>query len=292
MKAPAFKYHDPTTLEEALDLLARYGDGAKVLAGGQSLMPLLNFRLARPRHLIDVNGIVALGEIKQMDGHLQLGAMVRQRNLERSPMIAEVCPTISEAMPFVGHAQIRNRGTLGGSLAHADPAAELPAVMLAVDARFALQKKGGQRVVDAQDFFLGELTTALQPDEMLVRIDVPVDAEETGSSIQEIAMRTGDFALAGLVTSVTLGPGGAISRARLVCFGVADRPMRVVEAEDCLVGRTPTDESLAEAARLVSERVHPVADIHASAEYRKRVAGILTRRALVASLESIKQVVR
>jgi carbon-monoxide dehydrogenase medium subunit len=285
MKPPRFKYHDPSTLDEALGLLAQYGDQAKILAGGQSLVPVLNFRLARPANLIDVNGISHLDIVEDGGPNgMTLGAMVRQRTLERSELVRQRCPLISQALPYVGHPQIRNRGTLGGSLAHADPAAELPAVMVAVDARFTLHKSSGTRVVAAEDFFVGQLTTVLEPDEMLVRINIPPSPEQTGSSLQEVAMRLGDFALGGVATSVTIGPDGRISRARIVCFGVGERPQRQTDAEQSLHGSTPDDAAFAEAGRIVSTRVTPWDDIHASASYRKRLAGVLTRRALAAAV--------
>jgi carbon-monoxide dehydrogenase medium subunit len=290
MKPPRFKYHDPTTLDEALGLLARYGDEAKILAGGQSLVPLLNFRLARPANLIDVNSIADLDTVEDggPDG-IKLGAMVRQRALERSELVRQRCALISQALPYVGHPQIRNRGTLGGSLAHADPAAELPAVMVAADARFTLHKRGSTRMVAAEDFFVGQLTTLLEPDEMLVRIDIPASPEQTGSSLQEVAMRLGDFALGGVATTVTIGLDGRISRARIVCFGVGERPQRQTDAEQSLHGATPDDAAFAEAGRIVTVRVDPSDDIHASASYRKRLAGILTRRALSAAHSAIRE---
>src|SRR3982074_91605 len=191
MKPPRFTYHDPATLDDALGLLAHYGDEAKILAGGQSLMPILNFRLARPANLIDINGIGDLAVLGDgaPNGGLKVGAMVRQRALERSALVRAHCPLITQSLPHVGHPQIRNRGTLGGSLAHADPAAELPAVMVAVDASFTLQKRNPTRVVAAEDFFVGQLTTVLEPDEMLVHIDIPAWPAQTGSSLQEVAMR-------------------------------------------------------------------------------------------------------
>jgi carbon-monoxide dehydrogenase medium subunit len=292
MKPPRFKYHDPYTLDEALGLLAHYGDEAKILAGGQSLMPILNFRLARPANLIDVNGIPHLDTVEDAaPGGITVGAMVRQRALERSELVRQRCPLISQALPYVGHPQIRNRGTLGGSLAHADPAAELPAVMVTADARFTLHKSSGTRVVAAEDFFVGQLTTLLEPDEMLVRIDIPASPERTGSSLQEVAMRLGDFALGGVATTLTIGPDGRIVRARIACFGVGERPLRQTEAEQSLAGATAADTAFEEAGRIVTARVDPSDDIHASASYRKRLAGILTRRALAAAHTSIRDMV-
>jgi aerobic carbon-monoxide dehydrogenase medium subunit len=309
MKPPRFKYHDPATLEDALALLAQYGDDAKVLAGGQSLMPILNFRLARPAHLIDVNRIGELATLRtsggdasvsgasglsdhaSASGGLLLGAMIRQRALERSDRVRERCPLIAQAMPFVGHSQIRNRGTLGGSLAHADPAAELPAVIVAADAMLTLRKRTSRRVVAAADFFVGQLATVIEPDEMLAHIEVPAWPAQTGSSVQEVAMRLGDFALAGVVTALTLNSGGRIARARIVCFGVEDRPFRQLEAEQSLEQAMPSDQAFAEAGRIVSARVQPTADIHASAAYRKRLAGILVYRGLTSSLRTIREAV-
>ncbi|MBV9600498.1 MAG: xanthine dehydrogenase family protein subunit M [Chloroflexi bacterium] len=280
MKAPRFSYHDPASLDEALDLLADHGDAARVLAGGQSLMPVLNFRLARPAHLVDLNRVEDLVAIAESGGGLTLGAMVRQRALERSEVVARRCPLICQALPLVGHPQIRNRGTLGGSLAHADPAAELPAVLVAVDASFVLRSKTAQRRVAADAFVTGQLSTVLQPDELLERVEVPVWPERTGSAIREVAMRTGDFALAGVATTLSLDAHGRVAAARIVCFGVADRPLRQPDAEASLMGGTPGEALLEEAGRIVSARLRSFDDIHASAGYRKRVSGVLTTRAL------------
>jgi aerobic carbon-monoxide dehydrogenase medium subunit len=279
VKAPAFEYFDPTTREEVLDLLAEYGDEAKVLAGGQSLVPLLNFRLAHPRVLIDINRVDDLCHVQEE----RLGAMVRQRALEGA-----ACPLIRQAMPCIGHTQIRNRGTLGGSLVHADPAAELPAVMVALEARLVLQRRGSQRTVDAEDFFVGQLTTALQPDELLVEVQVPAWAEHTGSSLQEVAIRRGDFALGGAAASLSLDADGRVRQARIVPFGVGERPLRQREAEASLAGSEPSADAFAEAGRIVAEQVEPWDDIHASAAYRKRLAGVLTQRALAAAFEATR----
>jgi carbon-monoxide dehydrogenase medium subunit len=284
MKPPRFVYHDPATVEEALDLLARDGDDAQVLAGGQSLMPLLNFRLARPAHLIDINGIAALCGLEVGENEITLGALVRQRALERSPLIRERAPLIAQAMPYVGHPQTRNRGTLGGSLAHADPAAELPAIMVALDAQITLQRAGSERILAAEQFFVSALTTAREPDELLTRITLPPWPARARASLMEVAVRVGDFALAGVATTLTLGDDGRIARARIACFGVDERPVRVVHAEACLMGVAPGEAAFTEASRIVTERLHPMDDIHASAAYRTRLAGVLTRRALAASI--------
>jgi len=283
VKPPVFEYHDPSTVEEALDLLRRYGDDAKILAGGQSLMPMLNFRLARPAHVIDINRIGALTRIDRSADALTLGAMVRQRALERSAVVHDWCPVLRRVLALVGHPQIRNRGTLGGSLAHADPAAELPALALALDARLVLRRAGGRRVVTARDFFVRPLTTAAGADELLVQVELPAWAS-AGYGIHEVAMRQGDFALGGVITVLTFGSDRRVDRARVVAFGVADRPIRIETAEAALVGAAPTEEACGAAAALVSEAVDPPGDIHASAAYRKRLSGALARRALADSL--------
>lgn len=289
MKPPRFNYHDPSTLDEALGLLAEHNEAAKILAGGQSLVPVLNFRLARPEHLIDINLIAELSTVKSTDAGLSIGAMTRQRTLERSDLVKDRCPLIGQALKYVGHPQIRNRGTIGGSIVHADPAAELPSVAVALDAKLVLQRKGGERTVAAGDFFLGQLTTVIEPDEMLTRIDVPAWPARTGSSLQEVAMRHGDFALGGVATTLTIGENGKVARARIVCFGVDEIPRRVQDAENSLIGGAPDEAAFAEAGEIVSARVDPSDDIHASAGYRRRLAGILTRRCLAASLSEIKE---
>jgi len=288
MKPPRFSYHDPATVEETLVLLAQHGDAARVLAGGQSLVPMLNFRLARPGHVVDVNRVAGLASMNPgPDGSLRIGALVRQRTLERSALIRERSPLITQAMPFVGHSQIRARGTLGGSLAHADPAAELPAVMVALGARLTLQSARGPRIVGVEDFFVGALTTALAPDELLTEIALPAWPARTGSSLQEVAIRRGDFALGGVAATLTLDAQGRVAGARIVCFGVGPRPARALDAERSLAGGAPSAPAFAEAGRLASAGVEPSDDIHASAAYRKRLAGVLTTRALAASLASV-----
>jgi CO/xanthine dehydrogenase FAD-binding subunit len=279
VKPPRFSYHDPATVAEAVALLAEHGDGAKLLAGGQSLMPLLNFRLVRPGHVIDVNRVVELDHVTGTAAGLRLGALVRQRTVERSALIRERCPLLGDAIRHVGHPQIRNRGTLGGSLAHADPAAELPGVMVALDATFALERADRRRMVGAADFFRSALTTALEPDEMLVEVEIPSPPERTGFGFEEFALRQGDFALAGVAVALTLDRDGAIAGVRVVCIGVEDRPARVAEAEAALIGARPSDAAFAEARRIVAERLEARDDIHATGAYRKRLAGVLTERA-------------
>jgi carbon-monoxide dehydrogenase medium subunit len=290
VKPPPFRYADPATVEEALDLLARHGADAKVLAGGQSLMPLLNFRLARPAHVIDVNRVTSLAVIADSgDGGLRVGALARQRALERSALVRERCPLLARALAFVGHPQIRARGTLGGSLAHADPAAELPAAMVALEARLTLRRAGGERTVPAGDFFVGLLTTALMPDELLTEIALPPWPARTGSSVREVAKRHGDFALGGVAATLTLDDQGRIARARVVGFGVGPVPVRLLDAERALAGGAPTPSAFADAGRLAAAAVDPPDDIHASAAYRKRLTGVLTTRALTDALAAAER---
>jgi carbon-monoxide dehydrogenase medium subunit len=273
-----------------LGLLACHRDEARLLAGGQSLMPLLNFRLARPAHLVDLNRIEQLAVMSSDGAGLNIGAMVRQRALERSQVAARSAPLLGQALELVGCPQIRNRGTLGGSLAHADPAAELPAVMIALDATLMLHSSRGQRQVSAADFFIGPMRTLLEADELLTDISIPALPEKTGSSLTEVAIRVGDFALGGAATTLTLGADGRIARASIVCFGIDDRPARQVEAENSLVGSRPTEQAFSTAAAVVVSQVRPADDIHASAGYRRRLAGILTARALAGALARITEV--
>jgi CO/xanthine dehydrogenase FAD-binding subunit len=278
MKPAAFEYYDPATLAEATALLAQFGERARPLAGGQSLVPLMNFRLLKPSHLIDLNGVRELDYLRMENGELRIGAITRQRRLERSAEVAERWPLLREATGFIGHVQIRNRGTVGGSLAHAFPSAELPVAMVALGASFVLRKNSDERIVGAEEFFVSHMTTVLQPDELLVEITVPAVPLKTGWSFQEVSRRHGDFALAGAAALVTLDSGGAIVRARLAFTGPA--PVRAQKAEDLLLGQRPADALLREAARRATEDMDQDADIHASADYRLHACEVLGRRAM------------
>ncbi|HLW95872.1 MAG TPA: xanthine dehydrogenase family protein subunit M [Solirubrobacteraceae bacterium] len=279
MKPPAFNYVAPTTLEEALDARAEHADDCAVLAGGQSLMPLLNLRMAFPGTVIDLAGVGELAGIREWDGGVAIGAMTRQRTAEGDALIRERAPLMTTALPNIGHAAIRNRGTVGGSIAHADPAAELPAVALALDAQLVAKKKRGERTIEAADFFAGFLTTALEPDELLVEVRVPGMAKGHGVAFHELARRHGDFALVGVAAAVAL-EGDKIADCRLAFIGVGGTPMRAREAEKMLVGAQPSAEVFAEAAERAKAELDPAGDTHASAEYRRRVAGVLAQRAL------------
>lgn len=288
MKPPRFEYFDPTTVEAALNLLGEHGENAKVLAGGQSLMPLLNFRLVRPQALVDLNGIDALAYVRPWDGGLAFGALTRQRALERSAVVRERCPLVAQAVPFIGHVAIRNRGTIGGTLAHADPAAELPAVVTALGGTLVLRSVRGERVLPAERFFVSYLTTAATPDEILVEVRLPGAAPRTGSAFQEVSRRHGDFALVGVAATVSLGADGVCTAASVAVAGVGPVPLRVDDATRLLLGEKPDERTLAEVGRRVSEQLTPDADLHASSEYRKQVAGVLVRRALGEALRKAR----
>jgi carbon-monoxide dehydrogenase medium subunit len=283
MKPPPFEYHAPTTREEALKILAEDPGEVKVLAGGQSLVPSMNFRLAAPSILVDLNRIGDLAGIEEKDGGLYISAMARQRAAERSQLVRERAPLITEAMPHIAHPQIRNRGTLGGSLAHADPAAELPALVVALDARMKAQKWDGgieERWIPASEFFLGVFTTALDYDELLVGVEIPALPARTGTAFEEFARRHGDYALAGACAVVTLGEGGKVAESKLVLFSVGDAPIVSASASDVLAGEMPTEEAIRAAAEAVDADIDPQGDIHATAEYRRHLSKVLARRVL------------
>ncbi len=285
MKPSAFDYHAPSTIDEALNLASQLGQDAKFIAGGQSLVPMMNFRLVHLSHLIDLNGIAALAYIHVEGGELCIGAMTRHRQAELSPIVREGWPLISECMPFVAHVQIRNRGTLGGSLSHADPAAELPAVMTALEANFVLRSKHATRTLAAKDFFVGTLTTATKPGELLTEVRVPALPPSTGWAFDELSRRRGDFALVGAAALVHLAPDGRIEWARLAFTGVGERPTRAHQTEQILRGQTPSEEVVRAAAAQSSIDLSPECDLHASADYRRDVAEVIARRALLKAIE-------
>lgn len=284
MKPPLFDYHDPTAVEAALELLAEHGEDAKVLAGGQSLVPLLNFRLASPDHLIDLGRVPSLAYIRRRDGVLRIGTMTRQSTLEASPIISEHWPLLRGALGYVAHAQIRNRGTVGGSVAHADPAAELPVAFTVLDATFHLRSRTRARSVGWRDFFITHLTTAIEPDELLVEIEVQPVPPGTGWAFSEYARRHGDFALGGAAALITL-EDGVCRRARLGLLAAADTPVRAEAAERALEGTRISTESIAEAAATAVADINPTGDIHGSSEYRKRLIEGMVRRAVEQATE-------
>jgi carbon-monoxide dehydrogenase medium subunit len=281
MKPCAFEYAAPQSLEEALAALARYDGEAKVLAGGQSLVPLLGARLARPPALVDLGRVPGLGGLDGADGALVVGAMATKRAVELSPLVRRAQPLLHAATLLVGHPPIRSRGTVGGSLAQADPAAEYPAVALALGATLRVAGPDGERAVPAADFFLGPLTTALGPLDVLVEVRWPPLPQGSGWGLHEVSRRPGDFALAGAATTLRLGPSGRIDEARLVLFGVAATPLRQQAVERGLVGEAPDAAVLERAARAAAEGIEdPLSDVHASAEYRRHLARVAAGRAL------------
>ena len=287
MKPAPFEYFAPTTLEEALALLAQHGDAAKVLAGGQSLVPMMNFRLVTPSILIDLNRVAELDYLREHASGLAIGAMTRQRKLERDPWVARHAPLIAETIPFVAHPQIRNRGTLGGSLAHADPAAELPAVAIATSATLKVKSVKSERWIEAQNFFTGLFSTALAPDELLVEIALPPMPPRAGYSFQETSRRHGDYALAGVACLVALDEQGACRDARLVFLGLGAQPIAARAAKQ-LIGAAPTPDAIRAVAQVIDAEIDPGSDIHASAEFRRHLAKVLTRRALEKAVERVR----
>jgi carbon-monoxide dehydrogenase medium subunit len=280
VKPPPFEYVAPASLEEAVAVLAEHGDDAKVLAGGQSLVPLLAFRLAAPAVLVDLNGIGGLDHLRQEGDRLVVGALARQRAVERLPGLRQRCAMLAEAVAQVGHVAIRNRGTVGGSLAHADPAAEWPALALALDGDCEVVGPRGHRVVPAEELFVTYFTTTLEPDEILTEVRLALPDGQAGSTFVELARRHGDFALVGVGALLALAADGSVARARLALIGVGERAVRARRAEALLEGEKPTDGLLDEAAAAVDEAIAPSGDLHGSAEYRRHVAKVLARRSL------------
>ena len=278
MKPPAFEYVAVASTEEAVAQLAAHGDDARLLAGGQSLMPILNMRLATPGRLVDLNRVRTLSYIVERAGGVAIGAMTRQRTVERSELVAAAVPLLAEALPWVGHTAIRNRGTIGGSLAHADPAAELPAVAVCLDARLTQRGPAGERTLAAREFFRGYLTTALAPTELLAEVWFPSALPGTGAAWIEFARRHGDYALVGVAAVVTL-EGSTVRQASIAVTGVDGVPVRAVDAERLLIG--PAFGGVdGGGGRSVRRTLEPHDDIHATAAYRRHLAGILTVRAL------------
>ena len=278
MKPAAFAFHRATSVDDALALLAQHS-GAKVLAGGQSLIPAMNFRLAQPPALVDLNGVRELSGITEAADALRIGAMTRHVTVERSELVHRHAPLLAETMPHVAHPQIRSRGTFGGSLAHADPSAELPAVMLALGARFELRRREGRRWVEASDFFTGLFVTALGPGELLTAVEIPARAPRSGHAFMEVARRHGDSALVGAATELSLDDSGNVRTVRVGLLSVADRPVLAASA-NALVGHAPSDETIRAVAEAVREEFDPPADIHADGRYRRQLAAVLTQRTL------------
>lgn len=286
MKPAPFEYFVPDSLEQALELLREHGDEAKILAGGQSLVPAMNFRIHQPEVLIDLNRVPEMSYIREDENVIRVGAMTRERHLEFDDLIARRTPLLHETVPFIAHPQIRNRGTLGGSLVNADPAAELPVLMLALNARLKARNTAGERWIEAQDFFVGMFTTALEADEILVEIDLPVMPPHTGWSFMEVAPRAGDYALMGIAALVTLDEGGKCRDAKLVYLNAGDGPVVAGDSANSLKGERITERLIESAAQFASEsEITPFGNVHASPEFQRHLATVLTKKALKRALE-------
>lgn len=279
MKAATFEYVRATSVDQVVRALAEDED-AKILAGGQSLVPLLNMRLARPTTIIDISRLDDLSYVRRASDHVEIGALATHRLVETSELVRRHVPLLAEALRHVGHVTIRNRGTIGGSIAHADPAAELPAACVALDAEFVVQGPHGQRVVPASEFFQGYLMTVLETEEVLTEVRVPVLAPGTGCAVEELARRSGDFALVAAFAAITMGTDGTCQDARLVVAGAGPAPVRASAAEALLTGTTVTTDVVAEAAQAAAAATDPPSDIHGPAEYRREMAAVLSRRAI------------
>lgn len=285
MKAPRFEYRAASSVEHAADLLAAYDGEAKVLAGGQSLIPLLNFRLANPGALVDINEVSELAGYRLEGDELRVGATCRHRDIEQDRQVAARCPVIADAVAQIGHVAIRNRGTVVGSIAHADPAAEWPGLAMLLDARLRAVGSQGERTLAAASFFEGFLTTTLAATELLSAVTFTLPPATSGSAWVEFARRHGDFALVGVGAVIDRAAGTTITGARIAVTGAATVPLRFAATERSLVGQEPTDAFFREAADAVAGQVEPIADIHGDAAYRRRLVRVLTRRALVAANE-------
>ncbi|MFN8402950.1 MAG: xanthine dehydrogenase family protein subunit M [Anaerolineales bacterium] len=289
MKPAPFEYHAPNTIEEVVTLKSQFGDDAKFLAGGQSLVPAMNFRIAQPSVLIDLNRVNELSYIREDGNVIRVGAMARERHLEFDSSIEKRTPLLHEAVPFIAHPQIRNRGTIGGSIVNADPAAELPVLMTALSAKLKAKNKSSERWIDAKDFFAGMFTTALQPDEVLAEIELPFAEPRTGWSFMEVAPRAGDYALMGVATSVTLDENGKCKSVKLVYLNAGDGPVDAVEAANSLVGESLTDALIESTASHASEKeINPFGNMHASAEFQRHLAKTLTKQTLKIAAERAK----
>lgn len=280
MKPAPFAYFAPHTVDEVMELLRQYGDDAKVLAGGQSFIPTMSFRLAQPEVIIDLNGVEGLADLRQVEGGLRIGAMCRQRTVERSPVVARRAPLLAEAIPYIAHPQIRNRGTFGGSLAHADPASELPAVLSVLEGRFRIRRQHGEEWVVVDDFFIALFQTAVGPADLLLEVEIPDLAVGSGWAFQEFSRRQGDYALVGVAVVLEMA-GSICRRARIALLSVGEGPVRARLGEAALQGQPMDAALLRRVADIVAQQdIDPPADIHASKDFRRHLAAVLTRRTL------------
>ncbi|MFB6130415.1 MAG: xanthine dehydrogenase family protein subunit M [Salinigranum sp.] len=279
MKPAPFTYDRPASVDEAVDALAASDGDAKLLAGGQSLIPMMNTRLAAPESIVDINGLSELDYVEERDGAIAIGALTRQATVESSDLVADKAPLVAEALTHVGHQTIRHRGTVGGNLAHSDPTSELPAVARALDAEFRIRGSDGERTVSAEEFFVGYMTTDVGPDELLTEVRFPVQPEGQGWAFTEMAPREGDYALVGVAATLDVD-GGTCESAALAYTAVSDRPIRVPEAEAAIEGEPLGEDTFETVGAVARDHVDPPSDVHGSTEYRKHLVESLTRRAL------------
>jgi len=285
MKPAPFRYFAPGSIDEALTLLQEHGWDARPLAGGQSLIPAMNFRLAQPAVLVDLCRVEGLTGIEQTaEGGIRIGAMTRQSTVENSDAVAQSAPLLHEVLPWIAHTQIRNRGTIGGSIAHADPAAELPAVLLTLGGTVHLRSAEGNRSVPASEFFFGLMTTAVEPGELLLAVELPPTPERSAHAFEEVSRRHGDYALVGCASHLLLDEAGAIEDARVGLLSVSDAPVLAESAAELLRGERPSEQLVTAAAQAAAAAVDPPSDIHASADYRRHLVGVLVRRTLTRAL--------
>ena len=290
MKPAPFEYHVPDSIEQVLDLMSQHADEAKILAGGQSLVSAMNFRVIQPSVVIDLNRVAELSYIRAEEDVIRVGSMARERHLEFDSSIAKRTPLLTEAMPHIAHPQIRNRGTIGGSIVHADPAAELPVLMLALSARLKARNVSGERWIDAQDFFAGMFTTALAPDEILVEIELPFMPARTGWSFMEVAPRAGDYALMGVAVLVTLEKNGKCKKAKLVYLNAGDGPVDAKEAAKILEGEKLNDKLIESAAAMASgKEINPFGNVHTSPDFQRHLANVLTKKALKQAMQRAEE---
>jgi CO/xanthine dehydrogenase FAD-binding subunit len=280
VKPAVFEYHTPTELDDALDLLEEFGFDAKIMSGGQSLIPMMNMRLARPKVIIDINEISELNYIRVTDSVVQIGGMTRHYQVEESEEIKQVCPLLTEGMKLIGHSQIRSRGTIGGSVAHADPTAELPVMLATLGATITLASTDGLRTVTTDEFFITYMTTTMEMNEILVSVEIPLPPKRTGFAIDEFTLRKGDFGIVLAAAMVTLDDQGKISAATLCLGGVDGVPLVLEEVTAGLIGKFPNDELFTECCNSIDELIDPEPDVHASAEYRKDLSITYAKRVL------------
>jgi CO/xanthine dehydrogenase FAD-binding subunit len=291
MKPAAFDYHCPSTLEEALSLLDQFGYDAKILSGGQSLIPMMNMRLARPEILIDINHIDELNYIRMTDSGIQIGGLTRHFELEHSKVMEQFCPLVTEGMKLIGHSQIRSRGTIGGSVVHADPTAELPVILSTIKATITLASHEGERTIPMDEFFLTYLTTTIEPNEILVSIQIPHLPARTGYAIDEFTLRKGDFAIILATAMVTLDEQGRVDSAVLGLGGVDGVPVLLNEITDELIGKIPQIELIEQICKRIDKLVQPEPDIHASAEYRRDLCVTYAKRVLALAVQRAQKLI-